>query len=182
VENPGSRVYNNTIAKASDHPSIPNLGILGRIGGGSYGEVYLARTVTGMYRAVKVVRREDFEYARTFEREFEGIQRYEKVSHDHPGLVDVLHVGRDDEAGFYYYVMELADDEGGESVEARPGSYKPRTLSSDLRHRAVRTVRECVDLGIAMAGALEHHLREGPGETGRRGSGREHRPTHLRRH
>jgi len=161
VENPGSRVYNNTIAKASDHPSIPNLGILGRIGGGSYGEVYLARTVTGMYRAVKVVRREDFEYARTFEREFEGIQRYEKVSHDHPGLVDVLHVGRDDEAGFYYYVMELADDEGGESVEARPGSYKPRTLSSDLRHRAVRTVRECVDLGIAMAGALGHLHRAG---------------------
>ncbi|MEM6916370.1 MAG: hypothetical protein AAF491_07355 [Verrucomicrobiota bacterium] len=54
-----------------------------------------------MLRAVKVVRREDFEYERTFEREFEGIQRYEQVSQDHPGLVDVLHVGRDDEAGFY---------------------------------------------------------------------------------
>lgn len=109
-----------------------------------------------MYRAVKVVRREDFEYERTFEREFEGIQRYEKVSQDHPGLVDVLHVGRDSGAGFYYYVMELADDEGGEPGEVRPESYKPRTLSSDLRRRSVRTVRECVDLGIAIGGALGH--------------------------
>lgn len=161
MEKPLSRVYNGIIAKTSDTPPIPNLEILGRIGGGSYGEVYLARTVTGMHRAVKVVRREDFEYERTFEREFEGIQRYEKVSRDHPGLVDVLHVGRDDAAGFYYYVMELADDESGEPVEARLASYKPRTLSSDLRRRGVRTVRECVDLGIAVAGALGHLHRAG---------------------
>ncbi|HRQ89155.1 MAG TPA: hypothetical protein PLA50_10170, partial [Bacteroidia bacterium] len=86
-----------------------------------------------MYRAVKVVRREDFEYERTFEREFEGIQHYEKVSQDHPGLVDVLHVGRNDEAGYYYYVMELADDQTGGGGEPGAGTYKARTLSSDLR-------------------------------------------------
>lgn len=109
-----------------------------------------------MYRAVKVVRREDFEYERTFEREFEGIQRYEKVSHEHPGLVDILHVGRDREAGFYYYVMELADDESGESVETGHETYRPRTLSSDLRRGKTHSVRECVDLGIAMGRALGH--------------------------
>ncbi len=109
-----------------------------------------------MYRAVKVVRREDFEFERTFEREFEGIQRYEKVSQDHPGLVDVLHVGRDSEAGFYYYVMELADDEVDGYEEVDVEAYKPRTLSSDLRHKPTRTVRECVDLGLSMAGALGH--------------------------
>lgn len=109
-----------------------------------------------MYRAVKVVRREDFEYERTFEREFEGIQRYEKVSQDHPGLVDVLHVGRNDEAGYYYYVMELADDEGGSHHDVDVATYKPRTLSSDLRRKPIRSVRECVDLGMAMAGALGH--------------------------
>lgn len=135
---------------------IPNFEILGRIGGGAYGEVYLARSVTGMYRAVKVVRREDFEYERTFEREFEGIQHYEKVSQDHPGLVDVLHVGRDDEAGHYYYVMELADEEGGDHEVIDVTTYKPRTLASDLRRKPVRSVRECVDLGMAMAGALGH--------------------------
>ncbi len=118
--------------------------------------MYLARSVTGKYRAVKVVRREDFEYERTFEREFEGIQRYEGVSHNHPGLVDILHVGRDRESGFYYYVMELADDESGEEVDPASGKYKPRTLSSDLRRGKALTVQECTDLGITIAGALGH--------------------------
>ncbi|MDF1850217.1 MAG: SUMF1/EgtB/PvdO family nonheme iron enzyme [Verrucomicrobiales bacterium] len=144
---------------SSNTPSIPNFEILGRIGGGAYGEVYLARSVTGMYRAVKTVRREDFEYERTFEREFEGIQHYEKVSQDHPGLVDVLHVGRDDDAGFYYYVMELADDESGESKEVDPESYRAKTLSSVLKDGSPRSVERCVEWGISLAGALGHlHL------------------------
>lgn len=149
------------IARTPDTPPIPNFEILGRIGGGSYGEVYLARTVTGMFRAVKVVRREDFEYQRTFEREFQGIQHYEKLSHEHPGLVDILHVGRDDEAGFYYYVMELADDESGVPVEEVPDRYRPRTLSSDLRKSSSLTLRQCVDLGIAIGSALGHLHRAG---------------------
>lgn len=121
--------------------------------------MFLARSVTGMYRAVKVVRREDFEYERTFEREFEGIQRYEQVSQDHPGLVDVLHVGRDDDAGFYYYVMELADDENGHGEEINPDTYKAKTLTSELRRNAVRNVEDCVRIGISLAGALGHlHL------------------------
>lgn len=109
-----------------------------------------------MFRAVKVVRREDFEFERTFEREFEGIQKYEQVSQDHQGLVDVLHVGRDDDAGFYYYVMELADDEDGFGDEIDVVEYKARTLSSDLRKNPGRSVHECVRLGISLAGALGH--------------------------
>lgn len=135
--------------------------MLGRIGGGAYGEVFLAQTVTGLHRAVKVVRREDFEMERTFEREFEGIQKYEKVSKKHPGLVDVLHVGRDDEAGFYYYVMELADDVDGHHEEVDPESYKPRTLSSDLKMRPSRSISDCVDLGVSLAEALGHLHEEG---------------------
>ncbi len=144
---------------SSNTPSIPNFEVLGRIGGGAYGEVYLARSVTGMYRAVKTVRREDFEYEKTFEREFDGIQHYEKVSQNHPGLVDVLHVGRDDDAGFYYYVMELADDESDDSGEVDPESYKAKTLSSVLKNGSPRSVDRCVEWGISLAGALGHlHL------------------------
>src|SRR5207249_8563809 len=40
-------------------PSIPDHELLRCIGGGSYGEVWLARNVLGDYRAVKVIYRED---------------------------------------------------------------------------------------------------------------------------
>lgn len=134
---------------------IPEFEILGQIGGGSYGEVFLARSVTGSLRAVKVVRREDFERERTFEREFEGIQRYEKVSQNHPGLVDVLHVGRNNDEGYYYYVMELADDvESGHEIDV--DDYRPRTLSSDLRQHRLRSVEECIAVGAPLAEALGH--------------------------
>ncbi len=138
-------------------PHIPNFTILGRIGGGSYGEVYLARTVTGLFRAVKVVNRGDFDLERTFEREFEGIQRYERVSKGHAGLVDVLHVGREPEADFYFYVMELADDESGDPIEKIDvETYRPRTLASDLRLNPARSIEECIAVGRTIAEALAH--------------------------
>ncbi len=117
--------------------------------------MFLARSVTGSFRAVKVVRREDFERERTFEREFEGIKHYEKVSQNHPGLVDVLHVGRNNREGFYYYVMELADDvESGPEIDVE--HYEPRTLSSDLKRHRLRSVGECVAVGAPLAEALGH--------------------------
>lgn len=117
--------------------------------------MFLARSVTGNFRAVKVVRREDFERERTFEREFEGIQHYEKVSQDHPGLVDVLHAGRNEKEGYYYYVMELADDvETGSEIDVE--RYTPRTLSADLKQHRLRSVKECVSVGALLAEALGH--------------------------
>ena len=68
-----------------------------QIGSGAYGEVWLAKALTGAWRAVKIVWREDFEDERTFNREFEGILQYEPIARNHPGLVHILHVGRHDE-------------------------------------------------------------------------------------
>src|SRR5690606_27129506 len=125
------------------------------IGKGSYGEVWLARSVTGAMRAVKVVRREDFELDRTFEREFEGIRKFEPVSRNHPGLVHVLHVGRNDDEGVYYYVMELGDDrESGSRIN--PQEYEPRTLGADRRMHRRLPVRECLEHGAHIAEALAH--------------------------
>ncbi len=139
--------------------------MLRRIGGGSYGEVWLARSVTGALRAVKIVRREDFDLERTFEREFSGIQRYEKVSQDHSGLVDVLHVGRNNKAGFYYYVMELADDAdgtpGSDDDEVDVDHYEPRTLASDLAKFGPLSLQFCIETGRTLAGALGHLHRNG---------------------
>ena len=106
---------------SSPLPQVPDHELLRRIGSGSYGEVWLARSVMGTYRAVKVVHRRTFDNARPFEREFRGIQRFEPVSRLHDGLVDILQVGRNDRAGHFYYVMELADPVGLETTEAAHG-------------------------------------------------------------
>jgi len=45
-----------------------------------------------------------------------------------PSQLAVLHVGRNEAAGFFYYVMELADDlRGGGAFD--PAAYQPATLA-----------------------------------------------------
>lgn len=133
---------------------LDGLELVKRIGRGSYGEVWLARAVMGGWRAVKVVRRERFEEARPFEREFEGIQKYEPVSRDHPHLVHVLHAGRDEAAGCFHYVMELADDRSGAgSGEGDPVTYLPRTLRNELRVRGTLPADECARIGPGVGGS-----------------------------
>ena len=93
-------------------PTIPDHELLKKIGGGSYGEVWLARNILGCWRAVKIVYRNSFDHDRPFEREFAGIQKFEPISRTHESQVDILHVGRGE--GYFYYVMELADDANAE--------------------------------------------------------------------
>jgi WD40 repeat protein len=147
------------------------------IGRGSYGEVWLAReTRTAIYRAVKVVHRHNFEHDRPFERELSGIQKFEPVSRTHPSQVHILEVGRNLEAGYFHYVMELADDAGvvsrswlrvsssqtpadrpqPETQISKPETYIPRTLRLDLRRRGRLPFGECLEISLALTTALEH--------------------------
>src|SRR5262245_4737918 len=84
-------------------PEIPDHTLVKSIGQGSYGEVWLARNVLGTYHAVKIVYRQTFESERPFEREFEGIQRFEPISRLHESQVTILHVGR--KADYFFYIM-----------------------------------------------------------------------------
>ncbi|MCC7373210.1 MAG: hypothetical protein IT581_01040 [Verrucomicrobiales bacterium] len=150
-------------------PQVADHQMVRRIGGGSYGDVWLARSITGQWRAVKVVSRARFESDRPFEREFRGVIQFEPISRSHAGLIQVLHVGRDDGVGAFYYVMELADGEVSAAGELAtpatgdliPDSYRPRTLRSDLNLRGRMPVAEAVALGVHLAGALGHIHRHG---------------------
>jgi len=141
--------------------SIPDHTLVRSVGRGAYGEVWLAKSAIGSFHAVKIVHRHDFRTPDSYEREFKGIERYMPISLEHPGLVCILHVGRNDEDGYYYYVMETADDEMS-AQRIDPDHYIPRTLGRDLQKCQRVPVRECVSIGLALTSALDflhrHHL------------------------
>ncbi len=135
-------------------PAIPDHEVIRQIGKGSFGEVWLARAVTGVYRAVKVIWRGDFETDHDFEREFEAIKRYEPISRQHPGLVHVLQVGRDDAHDSYYYVMEAADD-ANDGSDIHPDTYTPHTFRTEILDREEIDLDACARQGAQLAEALD---------------------------
>ena len=133
-------------------PQIPDHEMLRIVGRGSYGVIWLARTLTGRLRAVKVIDRASFENERSFQREFDGMSAFEPVSRRHAGFVNILHVGRGE--GFFYYIMELADDvERGQEIDI--DAYRPRTIKSELDSRGRLPPAECIALGLSLTDALE---------------------------
>jgi hypothetical protein len=144
-------------------PTIADHALFCPIAAGSYGEVWLARSALGTMRAVKIVRADRFERSDEFEREFHGLERFEPVSRAHPGLVDILQIGRNESEGWFYYVMELADCANAcpESTAARADSYVPRTLRHELRRRGPIPVGEVIGLGMKLAHALSYLHEQG---------------------
>ncbi|PYK96802.1 MAG: hypothetical protein DME19_18505 [Verrucomicrobia bacterium] len=159
-ESPAERPTPGGSASPVDHsfanrqpPPTPDYELLRRIGHGSYGDVWLARSATGTFRAVKIVYRATFASDRPFEREFEGIRKFEPISRLHNSQVDILHVGRND--GCFYYVMELADDKTtGQQIDA--AAYSPRTLRNEIARRGSLPWDECLQIGLALTMALEN--------------------------
>ena len=132
-------------------PVIPDHEVLRVIGRGAYGEIWLARSLTGAWRAVKVVYRVTFESERAFQREFQGMSAFEPISRAHDGFFDILHVGRTRD--YLYYIMELADDHiAGHDIDSI--RYEPRTLKSDLARHKHFSAAESVRLGLSLTQAL----------------------------
>jgi WD40 repeat protein len=134
-------------------PPIPDYQLLREVGRGAYGSVWLARSITGLYRAVKIVWRSGFEDPAPYEREFRGIKEFAAISIQEPRQLALLHVGRDDAVGFFYYVMELADDaETGREID--PERYVPYTLQALGRRRGRLPAAEALALAVDLSGAL----------------------------
>ena len=134
---------------------IPDHTLVRRIGSGAYGDVWLARAIIGTYHAAKIVHRRNFASAGPFEREFNGLKKFTPISMGHPGLVKVLHVGRNEKAEYLYCVMELADDEvSGQSID--PETYSPKTLAKELKKSNGLPPAECVRICLQLADALAY--------------------------
>jgi WD40 repeat protein len=139
---------------------IPDHELLRLIGKGSYGEVWLARNIMGTFRAVKIIRRSVFDNQSPFDREFAGIKKFEPISRTHSGFVDILQIGRNEQEGCLYYVMEAADDlDLGQAID--PDRYVPRTLGKALARVKRFPVDQCVQIGLALCQALETLHRHG---------------------
>ncbi|MEW6160033.1 MAG: CHASE2 domain-containing protein, partial [Verrucomicrobiota bacterium] len=145
-------------AKLNCELQIPDHTLVRTIGSGAYGDVWLARDVIGTFHAVKIIHRERFKTSDPFEREFRGIQKFTPISRQHLNWVHILHVGRNDQEGIFYYIMELGDDRVcGQRID--PQSYSPRTLAKDLERMRKLPVRDCLSIGIALASGL-HFLHQ----------------------
>jgi serine/threonine protein kinase/WD40 repeat protein len=144
---------------AAKEVKVPDFDLIRPIGSGSYGQVWLARSVTGLWRAVKVVQSSDRGDQRLLERELAGITRFQQSLPGEPRQLAVLHVGRLGE-GAFYYVMELADDAGG-ATEMNPQTYVPLTLREFQIRRGRQPPAEVLRLALDLARALDGLHRRG---------------------
>jgi CHASE2 domain-containing sensor protein len=138
-------------------PKIPGFKLIHPpFGEGAYGKVWLGRKTGGEWCALKVIYRSNFaEDSVAYEREYEGVNTYQAVSGEHPGLLRVDLVSEKSN-GFFYYAMELGDSLDPD-WQKKPAKYKPCDLSGE-RSRAVErrlSVLKSVRIGLALTEALE---------------------------
>lgn len=125
--------------------------LLKEIGRGASGSVWLAVSSKGLYYAIKKVSRDDIG-DEAYIREMRGISSYASLAW-YNGLVPVYDFWEDSEAGQFYCVMALADDEKHER-SITPEAYKPKTLASIISSRVALTLEECVSVAKIILNAM----------------------------
>ena len=135
-------------------PMVPDHTLLRKIGQGAYGEVWVAKDIIGTFQAAKIIYQNRFGDPAPYDREFRGIQKFTPISRTHEGFVQVLHVGRNETAGYFYYLMELADDaQHGQKID--PPTYVPRTLAREISLHGRVPPSRCLAWAVQLAAALE---------------------------
>ena len=116
---------------SSSPTHLYGLTILERCGRGAFGEVFYCQEATGKKVALKVVSK--LAIGSGWERELKGITNYRRMLENTPGLLQIHHVGEDEDS--FYYTMEPAD--------ALPGQerYRPDTLAVRLENGPLPTTQ-----------------------------------------
>lgn len=114
----------NTGLKMGHHESKKFQGyeLLTHCGGGAYGDVWYCQDLSGKRLALKIISKSRL--GEQWARELKGVQNYRKITEQEPGLLQIYHVGEDEE--HFFYTMEPADDAGTGAV------YEPDTLARRL--------------------------------------------------
>lgn len=144
-------------------PKIPGYELApAPFGEGAYGKVWLARKPGERWEALKIVYLARFDAnVGPYDREFNGVSRYQPFSDQHPGLLRV-HFVSEKLPGYFYYIMELGDAVDPD-WDGSPASYRPRDLVSvreDLLKHRLPTI-ECVRIGLMLCDALDFLHRNG---------------------
>jgi serine/threonine protein kinase/WD40 repeat protein len=151
-----------------ERPEIPDYTLIRTIGRGSFGVVWLAQNATGSWVAIKVIHRDKFDKSaeglRYYKREFHGVMTFFALSQKNRRHLALLHVSPDSGRGFYYYVMELADDvHTGRDIV--PETYEALTLdfyrggepAVERLQRAIRLVADAAEaLDLLHAEGMVH--------------------------
>ncbi|MFQ3651824.1 MAG: protein kinase [Gemmataceae bacterium] len=133
-------------------PSLPDYHLLGLAGSGAFGSVWVARDITGMLYAVKIVDVAKLGGQVPGEREEQALALVRQRVPQHPHLVRIFHVSR--QGARLIYAMELADPAPGSTPAEQPG-YQPDTLARRIAVSGRYTVADAVRLALDLLSALE---------------------------
>ena len=81
------------------------LTLLSHCGGGAFGDVWYCQDISGKNLALKIISKKKL--GEQWKKELKGVQNYRGITENHPGLLQIFHVGEDEET--FYYTMEPAD-------------------------------------------------------------------------
>lgn len=138
---------------------FPEGAFAAQIGGGAYGDVWLARFPDGAWRAVKLVEGD----TPKAERERRALRLLRSLSDPdapeaplHPALMPVADLR--ERPGAFAYSMPLADSLRP-NWRDDPAQYRPRTLAAELVARRALPLGECLELAETLASGLAYLQR-----------------------
>ena len=101
-------------------------------GSGALGEVYRCRDLSGKILAVKIIPKQKL--GGEWRRELKGVTYYRSLTENSPELLQIHHIGEDEEN--FFYTMDAADN-----AVLDGDSYVPDTLAYRLRSGRIPPLR-----------------------------------------